>query len=228
MYDSETAKVWDPGVELHMNYSPVGLTKASPDGELPTDRVSRYTLEPHIGLLPWLEAGAYLQTALRPDGRFDYAGVKLRWKARLPFLLAGHFGLALNLEVSWAPRDYDAPRYGGELRPIADARWRRLYASVNPILAIDFAGAFAGQPQLQPAFKVAVTVGGGIALGGEYYSSLGPIHDPFPGSEQVHRFLGVVDVQVGRVTINLGAGYAIGAGERWLVKSILAVDFGRR
>ena len=92
VYDSETAPPRDFGLEVHLNY----VASADP--------IAHFTLEPHVGLAPWCEAGAYFQTALSPDGTFDYAGVKLRFKARVPHKVAhGLLGLALNGELLAAP-----------------------------------------------------------------------------------------------------------------------------
>ncbi len=103
VYDAETAAPRDIGVELHVNYNAVGLPSRSPDGELPTDKVFHFALEPHVGITRWLELGGYLQAALTPTGRFDYAGFKLRAKVRVPFRIAGVLGLALNGEFSDVP-----------------------------------------------------------------------------------------------------------------------------
>ncbi len=50
VYDSHIDPILAPRVELHLNYFPSGLRETSPDGELPTDHVARYTLEPQTGL----------------------------------------------------------------------------------------------------------------------------------------------------------------------------------
>jgi hypothetical protein len=210
VYDADTAPPGEVGFELHVN------TGAA--------RQSHFTLEPHVGLTRWIEAGAYLQTALSSDGRFDYAGVKLRVKGRVPRRFAGVVGLALNLELSSVPAIFEANRWGLELRPIVDARWKRLYASVNPIVGIDLLGALAGRPQLEPAATVLLEIWRGIAIGAEYYAALGPVTALLPRREQVHRLFGVVDVQYGKFAVHAGAGAGLVAGERWIVKSILTWD----
>ncbi|HWE26057.1 MAG TPA: hypothetical protein VG496_19125, partial [Myxococcales bacterium] len=83
VYDAETAPPLSPGVEVHLNYFAEGSQETSSAGELPTHHVAHLTLEPHLGLTDFLEVGAYLQSALRPDGTYDYAGTKLRIKGRL-------------------------------------------------------------------------------------------------------------------------------------------------
>jgi hypothetical protein len=219
VYDAETAAPGTTGFELHLNHIFVDAT-----GATGANGVSHFTLEPHVGLLGWLEAGMYFQTALLDDGRFLFGGVKLRAKARVPHRLRGVVGLALNVEVSGVPAVFEANRFGLELRPIVDVRWRRLYASVNPILSIDLAGPVAGHPQLEPAATVLVSVAQPVELGVEYYGGFGPIDAPFPTQLQTHRLLGVVDVTHGRFALNLGGGYGFTGPEKWLVKSIVTLD----
>src|SRR5206468_12741004 len=90
VYDAETAAPGQAGLENHINAG--------------ADAVGHFTLEPHVGLASWCEAGAYLQTAITSD-RFDYAGVKLRWKLRWPQRLRG-FGVGINFEVSSVPKKF--------------------------------------------------------------------------------------------------------------------------
>jgi hypothetical protein len=228
VYDSEIAAPGDVGVEVHLNYVAVGDSAMSPSGELPSDHVTHLTLEPHVGLARWCEAGAYFQTALRPDGSFDYAGVKLRLKTRVPRKLArGLVGLALNFELSAVPRTYEATGLGGELRPVVDVAWKRLYASINPIVGFDFFGADAGHPQLEPAATVLISVMEGWAMGVEYYAALGPIDRPVPASEQVHRLFVVTTLSHKWFGLHVGGGYGFAAGDKWIAKAILSFDLSR-
>ncbi len=225
VYDSQTAPTLVPRVELHLNYDRSGTRQASDEGELPTDHVAHYTLEPQMGVADWCEVGGYFQTALRPEGAFDFAGVKLRFKARLVQPLWNLVRLALNTEISMVPGTYEANRWGSELRPIVDLRLGRFYASVNPILSIDFRGALAGRPQFQPATKASIDVLPGLALGAEYYAGLGPIDGFFPSAAQTHLLFGALDWSSPLVDLNLGVGYGLGAGERWVTKAIIGVQW---
>lgn len=227
VYDSQTADPGDFGLEVHLNYVASGVTTPS-ETELPSDRVAHLTLEPHVGLASWCEAGAYFQTALRPDGSFDYAGVKLRLKTRVPHKVArGLVGLALNFELSAVPRTYEAAGLGGELRPIIDVAWKRLYASVNPIVTVGFFGADAGHPQLEPAATVLVSLVEGWAMGVEYYGAYGPIDRPLPAGAEVHRLFVVSTMSYKWFGLHVGGGYGFGAGDKWIAKAILSFDLSR-
>jgi hypothetical protein len=229
VYDSETAPPEGVGVELHANVVADGTNAASPDGELPTQSVLHLTVEPHLGLATWTEVGFYLQSAVS-GGVIDWAGFKARWKVRWPRKLAGgRLGLALNMELSDIPARYEANVYGSELRPIVDLRAGRLYLSVNPIVDIDLAGPLAGHPFLEPAAKLAISVGAGVAVGAEYYGAFGPLDAPLPWSAQSHRLFAVLDwaKPLGRgaaIDLNAGVGYNLpGTGDRWVVKAIVGV-----
>src|SRR5262249_42938618 len=140
-------------------------------------------------------------------------------------------GLALNSELSSIPQEYEADRFGAELRPIVDLSWRRLYVSVNPIVVIDIEGPLAGHPKLEPAAKVAVRVAAPLALGVEYYSALGAVDQIEPVSSQAHRLFGVVDASwsAGRMhyALNFGAGYDFTGPDKVIIKSIFTVDYQR-
>jgi len=223
VYDADTAAPGQFGVEHHVNVVAQGRP-AVEDGELPTDRVLHVTFEPHVGLASWCEAGAYLQTALRPEGAFDYAGAKLRFKARVPRRLGGLVGLALNLELSSLPARYEAVQLAVELRPILDVRWKRLWVSVNPIVGLDLRGAFGGVPRLEPAAAALVAVGGGVGLGVEWYAAFGPVTAP---ANEAQRLFGVVQWAWRRVQVHTAVGYGfVTRDDRWIVKAIVSVDLG--
>ena len=129
-------------------------------------------------------------------------------------LARGLVGLALNFELSAVPRTYEATGLGGELRPIVDVAWKRLYASVNPILGFDFFGAYAGHPQLEPAATVLVAMMPGWAMGVEYYAALGPIDRPLPRSQEVHRLFVVSTLSYKWFGLHVGGGYGLGGGRQ--------------
>lgn len=223
VYDSETAGPWHVGLETHFIYDASGTTVTAPDGQAPTNHQFHLTFEPHLGIGTWVEVGMYVQTALRPDYGFEYAGVKLRCKLRLAEKLAGAVGLAINFEVSNVPRQFEPNVWGSEIRPIIDGRWGIFYASFNPIVDIDLSGPEAGLPQFEPAAKVAFDVIHSLAFGLEYYGAFGPITHTLPISESTNRLFAALDFTSDYVDLNFGVGYGFTGPEQWIAKAIVGV-----
>jgi hypothetical protein len=212
VYDAETAPRGEPGLELHVNEHAID---GAPDE-------THVTFEPHYGLADWAELGGYFQTSVTTTGDLAYAGVKLRLKLRRPDRVWGdRIGLALNGELSAVPSRFEPDVWGSELRPIADLRAGRFYASINPILATDLRGSLAGHPQLEPAVKVAVRVRDAAAIGLEGYGGFGPIDDL--GSEHATRAFAVVDLTGRWWDLDVGAGYGWGSTDHVVAKVIFGI-----
>jgi len=224
VYDGTANPVGVPGLELHLNDWATGNRQSEQPPEAPLNGQIHETLEPSYGLTPFWELGAYVEFAQRTDdGVADWAGVKLRSKFVTPPGWDAHWRLGVNLELSYLPATYDASRWGSEIRPIVawhDEHW--LFA-VNPIVDQSLAGpGFSDGPDFEPAAKVARTVGP-VALGFEYYASLGPIAGFVPWRDQLHQLFECLDVlSLPHVEVNFGVGEGLTASSEGLVvKAIL-------
>jgi hypothetical protein len=229
VYDGTANAPGVPGLELHLNHVFGGHRSALPP-EIPLIGQTHATFEPSIGITPWWEIGAYLQTALREDGAFDYAGAKLRSKFVTPPSWHPHWRLGANFELSLLPESYDRDRWGTEIRPIvawADDDW--LFA-FNPIVDQSLAGPGASDgPSFEPAIKAARDVMHVVALGFEYYGNIGPIASPAALRDQEHYLYEVVDVVAFRgweLNIGLGEGLTP-ASEGVVAKIIVGYTFER-
>jgi hypothetical protein len=229
VYDGTANKPGVPGIELHVNDWATGNRDAIPP-EAPLHGQFHATLEPSFGVFPFWEIGGYLQGAVRTDdGLVEWAGAKLRSKFVTPPSFDPHWRLGMNFEVSYLPPQYDHDRWGSEIRPIAawhDDRWLFVF---NPILDQPLAGADASQgPSFQPALKAARTVGP-IALGFEYYATLGPLSAIVPWREQQQQVFEVVDlVSVEHLELNLGVGEGLTETSAGIVvKAIVGWEFDR-
>ena len=58
VYNAETAPPLQVGAELHLNHFFVGSLVIDGD-ERPTNHVTHLTIEPHVGIASWCEAGGY-------------------------------------------------------------------------------------------------------------------------------------------------------------------------
>jgi hypothetical protein len=229
VYDGTANTPGVPGLELHLNDWATG-NKGSTPPEAPLGGQFHATLEPSFGLTPFWELGAYLQGAVRTDiGEVDWAGVKLRSKFVTPPSWDPHWRLGVNFEVSYLPKAYDKDGWGSEIRPIVawhDESW--LFA-FNPIFDQPLSGSDASQgPSFQPALKAARTVGP-IALGIEYYATLGPLTAIQPWQHQTQQIFEVVDLlAIEHFELNAGIGEGLTADSDGVVlKMILGYEFDR-
>jgi hypothetical protein len=228
VYDGTANAAGEASLELHLNYVARGL-RSSVAPELPPDHQAHVTLEPSYGVTSFWELGAYLQGSLRPDGSFDYAGAKLRSKLVTPPGWHEHLRLGINLEVSLLPVAYDRSRWGTEVRPIIaweDDRWI-FAANPNFEMALTSPDRQEG-PAFEPGAMAKLKLAG-IALGIEYYASLGPVRAFLPAARQQHYLFQTIDVLSWQgVELNAGVGEGLtGASNPVVFKTIVGYAFGR-
>jgi hypothetical protein len=227
IYDGTANGPGIPGLELHINRVFDGV-KTAEAPELPLHRQTHFTLEPSYGVLPFLELGGYFQTTLRADGRFDYAGTKLRAKFVTPEGWHEHVRLGVNFELSLLPERYDRGLWGGEVRPIAAWENDRWLLAVNPVVSVSLAGPEASVgPSFEPAGMVKAKLDDVLAAGLEYYSDLGPVARFATRDAQQHYVYEVVDVLAfPHVELSFGVGQGLTPeSSRFLGKVILGYAF---
>jgi len=231
VYDGTANAPGNPGLELHLNEVARGVTTGN-GTELPLNHQAHMTLEPSYGLFPFWELGGYFETAVRPDGTLDYAGVKLRSKFVTTKGFSEHVRLGINLELSLLPDTYDQNRWGTEVRPIIayeDANWEFV---ANPILDTPLAGpGFSAGPTFEPAVEALRKIDRQISFGIEYYSALGPIsHGFLPWREQEQYIYEVVNLlAIEHFEFNAGVGEGLTPASNDVVfKMILGFEFERR
>jgi hypothetical protein len=222
VYDGTANSPGSPGLELHVNRVFSGLTTAPPP-ELPPNGQTHFTLEPSLGLTPFWEIGGYFETTLRADGRFDYAGVKLRSKFVTPKGWQPHLRLGVNLEVSLLPEAYDRNQWGMEIRPIVAWEDRHWLFVVNPIVDLSLAGPDSGAgPTFEPAAMAKVKIGERVAAGLEYYADVGPIAGPVPLREEEHYIFEAADLLcIRNVEFNIGVGEGLTSGSNAFVGKVI-------
>jgi hypothetical protein len=222
VYDGTAHGPGVPGLELHVNTVPNGRVNVY-EPELAPQGQWHFTLEPSFGVTPWWELGAYLQTALLPDGAFRYAGVKLRSKFVTPPGWDPNWRLGVNLEVSALPTAFERDVWGAEVRPII--AWENdfwLFAG-NPIVDVSLAGPGSTDgPSFEPALMAKYKIRKRVALGFEYYAGFGPIVHPSRWSQQEHYLFEAFDLlSVEGFELNAGIGEGLTHGSNGLVLKMI-------
>lgn len=208
------------GLELHLNTVPIGLTTSPSPPEYPESHQSHFTLEPSFGILPWWEIGAYLETTLRGDESFDYAGVKLRSKFVTPPNWNARWRLGVNIEISLIPQGYDRSRWGNELRPIVAWENELFEFAFNPIVDIPLANPdWRAGPTFEPCLMAVYKLHDAMSIGIEYYANLGPFGGGFlPPREEEHYLFEVFNLlAVRHLELNAGVGEGLTAGSNTLL-----------
>jgi hypothetical protein len=221
VYTDDVEAPGERGLELHVNTTPKGRSTPDYPGEVTTHHGVRITPEISWGLAPGWDWGVYLPFVRSSDGTGYFAGPKLRlkWMPLRPTEGAPGYFAGINGEVAFVERRFEQARRTAEIRPILGYRNDTWLLSFNPIIGTDLAGAQKGVLTFAPAFKAARSIGGGNALGAEYYADLGRLSHFAPQSEQSHTVYVVLDTK----TLNFGIGRGLnGATDRWTVKAIFS------
>jgi hypothetical protein len=223
VYDGTADSAGAPGLELHVNDVVRGSTTAPPP-ELASNHQAHFTLEPSYGVTNFWELGAYLQTALRADGTFDFAGVKARSKLVTPPSWSTTRRLGLNVEVSDIPARYEAERWGLELRPIVAQDLGRFSVVVNPIVDVPLTG---GGATFEPAAEILFAWPRLASLGLEYYADLGDIAGFARARDQKHYLFEVANLlRVRSFELNVGVGEGLtSTSNPFVAKLILGYQF---
>lgn len=221
------------GLELHTNYTAQGNRQPGYPGEIPPWHTGRLTLEPALGVTPWLELGAYLQLLDAPSRGVRYAGSKLRAKLVGPPPFGEGSFLGVNLEIARVPAEVERNAWSTELRPFVGWEGRWLLLDLNPILGSALSGKDAFRVTLEPAAKVALNTQLGFAIGAEYDADLGFVDAILPLRDQAHYIFGVLDVVAAHgqpgspweVSLAVGGGVTHGADQQLIVKTIVGRSF---
>ena len=229
VYTDDINKPGEFGLELHVNTTPAG--RSTPD--YPGDSIPRHGLrltpEFSYGINKDLEAGLYLPTVREADGSFSASGAKLRLKW-LPVKPAednpGYYA-GVNVELARVDKRYSDSPVSSEVRFISGYRADNWLLGFNPILGWDLSPGYRnGGPDMVMGFKAAHDVAPGIALGAEYYSSVGKLNHPLPHSLQDNTLYLVMDFDRKPLAFNVGVGRGMtGATDQWTVKAIFDIPF---
>jgi len=232
VYEAEVNDPGQMGLETHLNFTARGDRQPAYPGEIPPDRAFRLTLEPAVGVTPWLELGAYLLAMTAPGEGARYAGAKLRAKLVVPHGERGFF-YGLNVEVGRVPHAVEEEGWANEFRPIVgwtDGTW---LVDLNPIFGYALSGPDRFRVDLGPAAKVSWNTQRGVALGLEWYAEMGFVDALLAPARQPHWLFAVVDLaeaagrEKGPWELNLavGAGLTAAADQQLLVKAIVGRSF---
>ncbi len=227
VYGSETVAPGKTMVELHSNYTVDGTTTPV-NGVLPSQHAFHETLEITQGLTPWFETGFYVFSSIQPQEGWQWVGDHLRPRIRVPEDWHWPVGLSLSTEIGYQQRSYSEDTWSWELRPIIDKQWGRWYAALNPAFEKSLQGLNANQGWgSAPSAKLSFELTKLVAIGAEYYSSLGPIGRFDPWNQQQHQIFPTLNLNFSpNWEFNFGVGFGLTpATDGLIVKLIIGYRF---
>jgi len=196
VYGSDLVPVGSTMIELHSNYTAIGSTMIN-DGVRPTQGAEHETIEITHGFTPWFEVGFYYFSSFNPKYGYQWVGDHIRPRFAVPESLNWPVGLSLSTEFGYQRPEYCDDEYTLELRPIIDKKIKKWYFSLNPVIDYAFKGFDAGKGgEFSPNVKFSFDVTKEVALGLEYYGSLGPVTGFFPYQQQQHQVFPAIDLNL--------------------------------
>jgi hypothetical protein len=227
VYGSETVPAGDTMVEFHSNYTIEG-EQETVNGVLPSNHAFHETLEVTHGFTPWFETGFYVFTSIQPHEGWEWVGDHIRPRVRVPEDWHWPVGLSLSTEIGYQQPSFSEDTWTWELRPIIDKQWRRWYIAFNPAFEKSLVGLNSSKGWVfAPSAKLSFDLTKVVAVGVEYYSSLGTVGGFAPWDQQQHQIFPVIDLNLSpRWEFNFGVGFGLTPStDDLLVKLILGYRF---
>ena len=227
VYGSETVPVGRTMVEIHSNFAVQGQ-QDEVNGVLPSRHALHETLEVTHGFTPWFETGFYVFSSIQPGHPWEWVGDHIRPRIAVPAEWHWPIGVSLSTEVGFQRRSFSEDTWTWELRPIIDKQWGRWYFAVNPALEKSIKGQNSNQGwEFAPSAKISYDVTKVIALGAEYYSSVGPIGGFSTWTDQQQQIFPTIDLNFSPDwEFNFGVGFGLtGSTDGLIIKMILGYRF---
>jgi len=227
VYPYDTAGQGEIELESQNNYVVNGDREADP-GKVPNHHLWRTSFEGVYGITDHLEAAAYLDLALTPDGHFDYAG--WRFRGRYRFLEKDQIPVNVGIytEFEFPNSRFSENDVELELRMILEKSLGPLTVELNPIFEKPLDGEEASVGwELQYAAKGYIHFRPWLMPGVEFFGDFGPLTHFEPSSQQQHYIFPVVDSKLTKnVKINTGVGFGLTeASDSVIVKLNLEYEF---
>lgn len=227
VYGSETVAPGRTMVELHSNFTIDG-ERETINGVLPSYHALHETLEITHGFTPWFETGFYVFSSIQPHEGWQWVGDHIRPRVRVPEDWNWPVGLSLSMEIGYQQPSFSEDTWTWEIRPIIDKQIGPLYLAVNPAFEKSLHGANSSKGfDFAPSAKASFDLSKLIAVGVEYYCSLGPVSHLDTWNDQTHQIFPVVDLNFSPDwEFNFGVGFGLThSTDNLLVKLILGYRF---
>lgn len=133
-----------------------------------------------------------------------------------------HFGLKNEINVVRPIAGNEETFY--EVTPIIAMQFSRWRLTLNP--SIDFYFSGDRETVFAPSGRLSFALTGATAFGVEYYSEMGPLNRPTPGSQRPDTTYLVLDTRQHALALHVGIGKGVNAAaDDWVFKLIGTFEF---
>jgi hypothetical protein len=227
VYGSDLVPKGDTMTEFHSNYTIDG-SKTSVDGMYPTQGQFHETLEVTHGFSDWFETGFYVFSSAQQGEGWQWVGDHIRPRVRVPESWKWPVGVSMSVEIGYQRSQFSLDTWTLELRPIVDKKLGPWYLAFNPTFDRSLHGLSENQGFVfSPNAKVSYDLIKQVAIGLEYYGSLGPVTGFDPLGQQQQQIVPAIDLNVSpKWEFNFGVGVgATHSTDHLLVKWIVGRRF---
>jgi hypothetical protein len=208
VYASPTQTKGSTMFELHSNFTFNG-EKNIVDKVLPSYHSLHETLEITHGVGENFEIGFYLFTNYTSAYGYKFVGSHIRPRVRVPEKWHWPVGVSLSTEFGFQKSEFSTDTWSIEIRPIIDKQFDNFYISFNPTFGVGLKGSNDHTPSFEPNLKTSYSFNK-VALGLEYYGSVGQLDQVPKISQQNHALFAVADLSFDpRWEINVGPGWGL-------------------
>lgn len=227
VYGADTVPAGRTMVEVHSNFAIQG-ERDQVNGVLPSMHALHETLEVTHGFTSWFETGFYVFSSIQPGHGWQWVGDHIRPRVAVPEEWHWPVGLSLSTEIGYQRRSFSEDTWTWELRPIIDKKWGPWYFAVNPAVEKSLHGPSSNQGWgFALSAKISFDITKVVAVGAEYYSSLGPIGNFSNWSDQQQQIFPTIDLNISPDwEFNFGVGFGLTRRtDGLIVKLILGYRF---
>jgi hypothetical protein len=227
VYGADTVPRGSTMFEFHSNFTIQG-SKYNVEGVYADQHAFHETLEITQGVTSWFETGVYAFTSYGPAEGYQYVGSHIRPRVRAPKSWNWPVNVSLSTEIGYERRQYTTDTWTWEIRPIVDKQLGRWYLAANPAFERSFHGPEVHSGvTFAPSAKISYDATKKVAIGLEYYGSLGSIRGFDPVHDQLHMLMPAIDIDFGPDwEFNFAGGVGLTAGtDHLLIKMIVGRRF---
>lgn len=209
IYSIDTVPEGQFMAELHSNYISTAVGEAS-KSNLPLYQ-THATYELTYGLLPYLEVGQYLCTAMFEPGKWEYAGARSKVHFGIPQTEDWPVQFGANIELQYMRRAAVPDPFNIEFMPIVETHWRRLTAIANFSFEKQFSGpGTRAGISLEPMGQISYLLTKWFEPSLEYFGDIGAVKEPYIWPEQQQFIVPAVNLYLmPQLEFNFGVGFGI-------------------